>query len=168
MRVHSARISKPRGGYEDRKVSEFWLTEPQATTILLQLRTPQARRVRVGVVKVFMAVHNGLLSTPQQVPVPVLPTSPTLGDLYRADLKSRCAMCARCTGESIHRVHGWLRSQYKVSGVYQINGAFHEQVCRQLESWALGRVPLPSRAPRSLTAVAESTQGVLRFSEVRP
>lgn len=70
----------------------------------------------------------------QQVPVPVLPTSPTLGDLYHDDTKGWCAMTARCTGQSVHRVQGWLRILYNVSSVYRINAAFRDVVFRQLEA----------------------------------
>jgi hypothetical protein len=63
MRVHCARTLMPRGGYQEREVTEFWLNEHQATTVLLQLRTLPARRLRAAVVKVFVAYRCGQLAT---------------------------------------------------------------------------------------------------------
>ena len=57
-------------------------------------------------------------------------------------------MTARCTGQSIHRVQGWLRVLYNVPSVYRINAVFRDVVFRQLEGWALGRMALPSGQPR--------------------
>jgi len=93
----------------------------------------------------------------------------TLGDLYHDETKARCAMTARCTGQSVHRVQGWLRVLYNVSSVYRINAAFREVVYRQLESWVLGRMALPSRAVRQLKSVpADPAQRVLKFPDPPP
>lgn len=149
-------------------VTRYRLTETGALLVIARSDTRIAHAITRQVVQLFVAVRRGQFRATEQVAVPVMPNSPTLGDRhYRADVKARCAMTARCTGASIQRVHGWLRTLYKVSGVYQINGAFYEQVCRQLESWALGRVALPSPAPRMLKAVADPAQRVLAFPAPR-
>ncbi len=165
MRVHCARISKPRGGFEEREVREFWLTEHQALAVLLQLRTPQARRLRGVLVRLFIAVRRGQLTAPQQVAV--LSSAPLVGGsrAHRAELASWCQMAARNNGVSVHRVHGELRRLLRVPGVYLVPLVLYPQAREIVESLALGRLLLPSsKAKRHLAAVpADPAQRVFPF-----
>lgn len=167
MRVRRARISKPRGGYEEREVKEYWLTEAQATTILLQLRTPQARRLRVVVVKVVMAARRGMVhAPPPPVPVPVLSTSPIIGDTQlRAEFGAWCAMAARNLGVGVHRVHGAVRRQFRVPGIYQLPVVLYPMARELVESLGLRRLLLPqSRA--SAAPAADPRQQVLPLDQL--
>lgn len=151
-------------GQRGRPGTAYLLAETGTLLVIARSDTKIAHAITRQVIEVFRAVRRGQIGTPQQVAVPVMPNSPTLGDrLYRADVRGRCAMTARCTGASIQRVHGGLRKLYKVSGVYQINHIYHEQVCNRLEAWALGREPLPWPVVRKLSAPVDPAQGVLPF-----
>jgi hypothetical protein len=78
-----------------------------------------------------------------------------------ADVENQCKTAASRTSASVHRVHGWLRILYRISG------AHYEEVRRHLRAWTLGRVPPPSPPQRLLKAVADPAQRVLPFPEVR-
>jgi len=153
VRVHCARTSMPRGGYQEREVTEFWLNEHQATTVLLQLRTLPARRLRAAVVKVFVAYRRGQLATPQQVPV--LASSPLLGDSQlRTEFAARCTTAATKLGVGIHRIHGAVRQQLRVVGIYQLPAVLYATVRELVDAWTARRLPLPaaSRRPRAARA----------------
>lgn len=150
-----ATVARVPTGVSSIAVTQYRLTEIAALLVIGRSDTKLAHAITRQVVQLFIAIRRGQLAAPQPDPVPVLPTSPTLGDLYHDDTKSRCAMTARCTGQSIHRVQGWLRVLYNVPSVYRINAVFRDVVFRQLEGWALGRMALPSGAPRQLPAVSD-------------
>lgn len=164
QRVSQARYESRPGIWQEREVSEFWLTEHQALAILLQLRTPEARRLRGIVIRVFVAVRRGELAAPQQVPV--LSTSPLVGDsrVHRSEIAAWCRLAARNSNVSVHRVHGEVRRQFKASGIYYIPLVLYPQARELLESLALGRLLLPSKsAERRLALVQDEPQRVLPF-----
>lgn len=45
-------------GAQEREVAEFWLNESQACALVMLLRTPKARELRVAVVRAFMAART--------------------------------------------------------------------------------------------------------------
>ncbi len=161
MRIRRVRISKPRGGYEEREVAEFWLNEHQATTILVQLRTPQVRRLRAAVVDVFVAYRRGQLPAPQQVAV--LSSSPLLGDSQlRTEFAARCTTAATKLGVGIHRIHGAVRQQLRVVGIYQLPVVLYTYARELVDAWTARRLPLPAAsrrrgAARTGTAAAQTS-----------
>ncbi len=167
MRVHCARISKPRGGYEERMVTEFWLNEHQALAVLLQLRTLQARQARGAVVRAFVAFRRGqLAAAPAPEQVPVLSTSPLVGDsrVHRSEISAWCRLAARNSNVSVHRVHGEVRRQFKAAGIYYVPLVLYPQARELLESLALGRLLLPGKpVERRLALVEDPPQHVLPF-----
>lgn len=163
QRVHRTRYESKPGKWQEREVAEFWLTEHQALAVLLQLRTPLARRARASMVRMFIAYHRGELPVPQQVPV--LSTSPLVGDsrVHRAEMVSWCELAAHRAHVSVHRIHGELRRQCRSPSVYQIPLVLFPQARELLEAIAHGRLMLPPRAVRRLALVADPAQGVLPF-----
>jgi hypothetical protein len=77
-------------------------------------------------------------------------------------------MAARNNGVSVHRIHGELRRQCRVPGVYQIPLVLFPQARELVESLALGRLLLPVAKGRRLTAVADPAQHVLPFPAPPP
>ena len=153
-------------------VNEFWLTQRQALKVILKSETAIADQIQEEVIDVFEAYLGGQLvapAEPQQVAIPVLPNSPTLGDqLYRGDVEDLCVKAVRRTGASIHRIHGRLKILYGASGVYRISGVHYEEVCRRLRAWARAR-RLPALMPRRLLKpAADSVQCVFAFMAVYP
>jgi len=67
MRAESARISKPNGGIEERKVKSGWLNEPQAISVVLKSDAPRADDVSAMVVSVFVAVRRGDFESANQM-----------------------------------------------------------------------------------------------------
>jgi hypothetical protein len=166
MRATASRIELRRGVHRDQVVNEYWLTERQALKVIAKSETAIADAILDEVIDVFIAVRNQM-SALQQVQVPVLPNSPTLGDpVYRRHVQDLCRSAAHGTGASIHRVHGWLKILYNASGIYRISGAHYEEVCRHLRAWAFGRVLPPSTTPL-LKAVPDPAQRILPFPDVR-
>lgn len=87
MRCTMQRISKPNGGFEERTVNEYWLTEEQALLVAMHSKTERAKALRKEMVRVFMLARRGLL--PQQAPTPTV----TIGDVTR--------VVAGCVGEAM-------------------------------------------------------------------
>lgn len=133
MRAQCARIIKSGGngggGIEERTVNEYWLNEPQAMALIALMRTPAARKLRIEMVRVFVAWRRGVLSAPPP-PVAIPEDRPSqtaviqarIGDdaRLRVCLKSLCAAAARTSGRSVQSIHGELRKPWGVVSIYRI------------------------------------------------
>jgi hypothetical protein len=167
IRATVARIELRRGVHRDQVVNEYWLTEAQSLKVIAKSDTDIADKILDQVIAVFIAVRRGQMAAPEQVPV--LSSSPLVGDSHlRAELSARCAMSARCLAVGIHRVHGFVRRQFRVPGIYQLPVVLYPMARDLLESLALGRLMLPATPSRRLTAAANPAQGMLAFSFARP
>jgi len=58
MRPTVGRISKPNGGYEERKINGFWLNETQAYHVVAKLETPMADRLIPLMARAFTLVRR--------------------------------------------------------------------------------------------------------------
>lgn len=149
-------------------VTKYRLTETGTLLVITRSDTKIAHAITRQVIEVFRAVRRSQLPAPQQVPV--LSSSPLVGDsrVHRAEMASWCKMAARNNGVSVHRVHGELRRQCRVPGVYQIPLVLYPQARELVESMALGRLLLPT-APgrRLLKSVPDQAQRVLSFPETQ-
>lgn len=143
----------------------YHLTETGALLAIARSDTKIAHAVTRQVVQVFIAVRRGDLPAPEQVPV--LSSSPLVGDsrLHRAEMSSWCKMAARNNNMSVHRIHGELRRQCRVPGIYQIPLVLYPQAREFVESLALGRLLLPVGSGRhQLKSVpVDPAQRVLQF-----
>ncbi len=167
VRRDCRRTSMPRGGYRTTETDEYWLTEHQALAVLLQLRTPAARRVRAVVVRVFRAYTRGelrLAAAPASAPT----TATRIGDSapHCEDLDRRCREAARSHRMSLQRVHGRVRQSLNAPGVYRITLENYERVCEVIDS--LGDQPSPELPPpprRRSRKLLPSPQCSLPFPE---
>ena len=95
MRDSVQRISKPRGGFEDRVVREYWLNEGQAYALVALMRTDVADDLRFQLVAMFLAYRDS-----KQIPVTVdlnMVHGPTVGQVpdLRADVVDECQLTVR-------------------------------------------------------------------------
>lgn len=161
------RQSTGNGGTREYVVDAYWLTKKQALKVIAKSETAIADAILDVVIDVFDAVMRGqLVAAAQQVPVPVLSTSPLVGDsrIHRAEIASWCRLAAHSNGVSVHRIHGELRRQFRVPSVYLIPLVLHPQARELVEALALRRLLLPpAKSSRHLTAVPAPPQAVLPF-----
>jgi hypothetical protein len=163
-----ATVARVATGVASRSATVYRLSETGALLVIARSNTKIAHAITRQVVQVFIAVRRGQLAAPQ--PVPVLSTSPLVGDsrLHRAELAGWCVMAARNLGVRVQRIHGAVRRQFRVPGIYQLPLVFHPLACDLVESLAFGRLLLPNLASSpDLQAVADPPQGVLPFPTVR-
>lgn len=140
----------------------YHLTETAAILVIARSNTKLAHAITRQVVQVFIAVRRGQLAAPEQVPV--LATSPLVGDGHlRGDMSARCAMAARCLGVRIQRVHGFVRRQFKVPGIYQLPVLLYPMARDLLEALALGRLLLPPGNTGGAPPAADPKQTVIKF-----
>jgi len=159
MRTQTVRmqIPKPRGGFESRTVTEFWLTQTGASLLLTQLRTPAAIAFTRQLVEtcreaVRLLRENGTHTFRVDAS---LESSPVLGDHWdkRQKLGQLCKAVADFQRCSVAAVHGWVRAQYKRPSVYQISVLLWRDVQDVLNSALHGLVPLlPPVRRRALPA----------------
>lgn len=161
IRATVARVELRRGVHRDQFVNEHWLTEAQALKVIAKSETATADAILDEVIAVFIAVRRGQLGTPQQVPV--LSAAPLVSDsrVHRAEMAAWCSMAARNLGVGIHRIHGAVRRQFRVAGVYQLPVVLYPMARELVESLALGRFLLPGA--RRLAVVPDPAQRVLEF-----
>jgi len=163
----ASRIEIRPGVYRDQVVDEFWLTEAQALKVIAKSETAIADQILDEVIAVFIAYRRGQLAAPQ--PVPVLSTSPLVGEGHlRAEFSGWCAMAARNLGVAVHRIHGAVRRQFRVAGIYQLPVVLYPMARDLVQSIAFGRLLLPGAPSRRLTLVPDPAQAVLPFPPSRP
>lgn len=124
----------------------YWLNEDQSLALVALLRTDRARELRIGLVRLFGALRRRELSiAPTAIPLDVA-HGPTVGEVpnLRLDIDAMCRMTARAAQVSLRRVHGFIRSTYRLGGIYQVSALAWPQVRLTLESLALGRIALPT------------------------
>lgn len=159
-----ARYESRPGIWQERVVNEYWLTEHQALKVIARSETAIADAILDEVIQVFRAVLRGQLAEPQQVPV--LSTSPVVGDSHlRAEFGAWCAMAARNLGVGVHRIHGAVRRQFRVAGIYQLPVVLYPMARDLVESLGLRRLLLPSSTGRPMRSVP--AQGILPFPGAR-
>lgn len=129
----------------------YRLTEPQALTLMMFLRTPAAADVRFQLVQVFMAYRECRVSRPQ----PVLATTASIGDspVHRRDVARLSYAAAKVCGVSVHRVHGAIRRACHAPGVYQVPLALLSHVMGTLDALLKGELLLPSRKGKPVLAL---------------
>lgn len=154
-------------GGRGRPATAYHLGETAAYLVCTRSNTKNAIAITRQIVKVFIAVRRGQLAAPQQVPV--LSSSPLVGDsrVHRAEIAAWSQLAASRNGASVHRVHGQVRRQFRVSGIYQLPLVLYPQARELLESLALGRLLLPSKGRLLKSVPADPAQHVLPFPGAR-
>ena len=136
------RIEIRPGVHREQVVNEYWLTERQALKVIAKSETEVADQILDEVIAVFVAYRRGQLATPQQVPV--LSSSPLLGDSQlRTEFAARCTTAATTLNVGIHRIHGAVRQQLRVVGIYQLPVLLYTYARELVDAWTAQRLPLP-------------------------
>lgn len=91
MRPNSGRISKPNGGFEERTVNEYWLTEFQTLMVVMASRTDAARLLKQEMARVFVLVRRGLVAPPNAANDIALASAIQSLALTLTDIKDRLA-----------------------------------------------------------------------------
>lgn len=149
---------------------EFWLSEAQAMNLVALLRTPQARELRAGLVKVFLKLRDEKFVTaakPATIALDVA-SGPRLGEVptLRREIADECALAALASKMSIFAVHGALRRVFRIPGVYQLPAIFWPFARDFLKSLALGRILLPARRKRApVLRLVDNRQTKLPFGD---
>lgn len=160
-----ATVARVATGVSSIAVTRYRLTEIGALLVITRSNTKIAHAITRQVVEVFKAVRRGQLaaSPPQQVPV--LSTSPLVGDsrIHRAEVAAWCRLAARGSNVSVHKVHGELRRQFRAPGVYLMPLVLYPQARELLESIAFGRLLLASKERQLKSIPADPSQRVLPF-----
>jgi hypothetical protein len=150
MRATTARISKPKGGFEDRVVEEFHLTEREVIIATMAAKTPKAKRFRAQFAEVIVQARQQLRQHVETVDLrPEILNGPRICDSPRLvyELRATIEQFAIQFGWSIQRVHGWLRREWKTSSIYFMSRLFIAQLREDLEDLRCGRRSLPAPQP---------------------
>lgn len=134
--------AKTSGGRPGR---EYRLTEEQAVALMSMLKTPTARLLRMAMVRLFVAYRRAELAAPEPATVQLeIAHGPRVGEVpnLRADISSLCAMTARASGQSVSKVHGFVRKTYRVPGIHHVAVVVWPAVKATLEQIALGRISI--------------------------
>ena len=106
---------------------EYWLNEAQSVALISMMRTPEARALRIAMVKLFVAWRRGQVEPPtglipDDTPSQSCVMQARIGDdvRLRACLKSLCDAAARTSGRSVQSIHGELRKPWGVASIYRI------------------------------------------------
>lgn len=159
-----ATVARVETGVSSRPVTRYELTETGALLVISRSDTAIAHTITRQVVQVFVAARRG--QRPESQQVPVLSTSPVVGDSHlRAEFGAWCAMAARNLGFGVHRIHGAVRRQFRVSGIYQVPVVLYPMARDLVEALGLRRLLLPTSTSKTLRSVP--TQGVLPFPGTR-
>lgn len=151
----SARRAETSGG---RPGVEYWLTEDQAVALVALLRTPQARALRVALVKLFGALRRGeLVQQTARLPLE-LASGPCIGDVPAAkrEVSQRCAMVAKALRVHVNRVHGDVRVRFRTPGVHKLSIYALEQLRNHLDDLGLGKEHLRNQKPARVLRLASS------------
>lgn len=126
----------------------YRLTEAGALKVIARSETAIANAILEQVIEVFIAYRRGLLG--RQQPMAVLATAARAADnaLAREDIGSRCRMASAALGVSLRRIHGAVRRQFLVPGVYHVPLALLPLVREFLEALSLRRLLLPGPSKR--------------------
>jgi hypothetical protein len=155
-------VGRVATGVASTVVTKYRLTETGTLLVITRSDTKIAHAITRQVIEVFKAVRRGQPPVPQQVPV--MSSSPLVGETHlRGEVPAWCAMAARAQGVSVHRIHGELRREFHVPGVYQLPVLLWPFARNLLESLAFGRRQLASRSLRRLAVVPGPAQHVLPF-----
>ena len=128
-------------------VTEQLQPEYDALLVITRSDTKLAHEITRQVVELFKAVNRGMLAAPQQVPV--LSSSPLLGDSQlRTEFAARCTTAATKLGVGIHRIHGAVRQQLRVVGIYQLPVVLYTYARELVDAWTARRLPLPAASRR--------------------
>jgi hypothetical protein len=104
--------------------------------------------MRAAGVNVFVAYRRGLLPAP--VHVPVLSSSPLLGDgQLCTEFAARCTTAATKLGVGIHRIHGAVRQRLRVVGVYKLPLVLYSYARELVDARTARRLPLPAPSRRA-------------------
>lgn len=135
---------------------EYRLTEAGALKVIARSETPVANAILEQVIDVFIAYRRGLIRPAAPA---VLATGVRVADnmLAREDVSSRCRLASAALGVHLGRVHGAVRRQFLVPGVYHVPLALLPIVREFLEALALRRLLLPG-APRRLPPKKDDRQ----------
>lgn len=156
-------VGRTRIGIAERLVTEYLLTETAALLVIARSDTAKAVAITRQVVQVFLAVRRGASAAPT---TPVLATGVRVADnvMARDDVASRCRLAAAGSGLSLRRVHGAVRKQFLVAGVYQVPLAILPLVREFLEALALRRLVLPAKPPRLPPRRGDDRQLTMRWN----
>lgn len=156
-----------RKSAKGRPSAEYWLTEDQASHLMLFLRTPKARELRLVMVRVFSAYRRGQLAA---APAPLaldiahgirLRDEPRL----KSEMQALCGMTARSTARTLAAVYGWVRRTYRVGSPFDVAAAAWPVLQQTLQAIALGKLLLPGKAARVLRLVAKIPETLPLFPE---
>lgn len=138
-----------------RTLTEYWLNEHQAATLLLLMRTKNAREFRGQVVRTFIAVRRGLVAI---VPPPVVLDSVAVNSARIRDnmscgleLRHRVKVCMLLHGYTRQKLYGYLRRQFRVPSPFDVSTHLMPLVRASLEAVERGDISL-GRAKALLTA----------------
>jgi len=150
------RIEIRPGVHREQVVNEYWLTERQALKVIAKSETEVADQILDEVIAVFVAYRRGQLAVPQQLAV--LASTPLIGDSQlRTDFAARCSRAATKLDVGIHRIHGAVRQQLRVVGIYQLPVVLYAYARELVEAWMARRLPLPAASRRRGAARAGSS-----------
>ncbi len=115
------RGAAPRNG-PGRLAAEYWLTEEQALALVGFMRTVNAQRVRVALVKLFVAYRRGQLVPPTALPLDIA-HGPRVGALTttKSELRDACIVAANASGRSLRAIHGYVRTKFGIPGIYHLS-----------------------------------------------
>lgn len=141
-----ATVARTRVGIAERSVVEYLLTETGALLVTAKSETAKANAITRQVVEVFVAARRGLLA-----PTATLEHPARVGDnaLLRREMASLCDVAAKMQGVSVRRVHGYLRTEFRVSGPYLLPISAWSYARDQLFQLARRTLLLPPRPGRA-------------------
>ncbi|WP_394831672.1 hypothetical protein LVJ94_34685 [Pendulispora rubella] len=136
---------------------EFWLTESGTLKLITRLRTPQADAVVDEMIRVYRQAISELRAPEPPAPARLLSEvahGPRVGDsaIQRREVAFYCRAAANACSASIQSIHGFVRREFRVPGIYHLSVLLWPQAKALLEALGMGRLMLPKRRPRLLPA----------------
>ncbi len=160
LEAHGEVISFAAGAGETssmggRPMSGYLLNEAQAISLVALMRTPQAMKLRIDLVKVFISYRRGQLAPKASVRLDIA-HGPRIGEekRLRQMMQDACGLASRGSGKSIQAVHGAVRRTYLVTSVYHVSALLWSPVFSFLSDIANQRLILPTRKQAPLRLVA--------------
>ena len=155
IKVFTPRV-KTSGG---RPGTEYWLNEAQAVALVALMKTTEARALRIGLVRLFVAWRRGHLAASTVASAPI---QARIGDDPRAKAQVRALSraAARHSGLSTHRIQGGIRKPWGVISIYRIALSALDHTIAQL--MAILAAPPPKQLPadrRQMTLFGKSERG---------
>ncbi len=134
---------------------EFWLTETGALKLITRLRTPAADAMVDEIIRVYREAIRKLRMPERTPPVPILAEvahGARMGDtdILRREMEFYCHAAKVASGCTLQCVHGFLRREFRLGGVYHLSVILWHQAKGMLEAIGIRRLLQPLRARRKL------------------